>query len=193
MEDRIPRLAELAAAAVAGETGRLRQAAQSVRENDGDEAMREVLRMLHLFYGFPTVVRAFGQLDDAGAPRADEPEFAAPSDAPAGHACFEELYGEDSGPVRQRLVELDGYLAAWILDHAYGRVLNRPVLTLAERERIAVLALAATGCWMQWESHVRNAARLGVEAAALAGDVECVDWLSADARERALRSLKTAS
>lgn len=188
-EDRLPGLAGLAAAVEAGDPERLRAAARAVLElPGGPEAAREVLRQCSLFLGFPRVVRALGVLDGLlPAAIGAEPEPPVPA---SGEAFFRRLYGEDAGRVGGRLRELDPLLAEWILGHAYGTVLARPGLTLAERERLAVLALAATACWEQWTSHVRNARRLGIPPATLAADLELVpDWPREELRQEARRRL----
>jgi len=116
-----------------------------------------------------------------GRPPAGDPE--------RGLTLFRRLYGSDADPVLEHLRKLDPDLPAWILGHAYGRVLSRPGLPVEERERLALLALAATGCWKQWESHARIARRLGLPATLLAEDLDRTDWLTSGQRARARSAL----
>ena len=48
----------------------------------------------------------------------------------AGARAFDGVYGSGAERVLQGLAALDPLLPAWTLEHAYGRVLARPLLTL---------------------------------------------------------------
>ncbi|HEX9793275.1 MAG TPA: carboxymuconolactone decarboxylase family protein [Planctomycetota bacterium] len=190
--DRMPRLAALAAAIEGGDGETLRAAAAEVLANDGATVVREVLRQMSLFSGFPRTLRALGEIAAVLPPAGNEPaEAEAPAaslvaaDLERGRTFFASLYGRDAQAVLPHLESLDPLLAEWILGHAYGRVLARPGLPVPERERLAVLALAASGCWQQWESHARIALRLGVPRERLAADLRAGSWLDAAARTRA--------
>jgi len=69
-------------------------------------------------------------------------------------------------------------------------VMQRQLLPLAARERLAVLLLAADGCWKQWQSHARICLRLGIEADALAEDAGRAGWLDDQQRSRARAELR---
>ncbi|MFM8980266.1 MAG: carboxymuconolactone decarboxylase family protein, partial [Planctomycetia bacterium] len=98
-----------------------------------------------------------------------EPEAAAAGRAAAGRAAFEAVYGEAATRVRAGLARLDPLLPAWTEEFAYGRVIARPQLALAEREVLAVAVLAALGGLADpLLGHMRGAARLGVAREALA-------------------------
>ncbi len=188
--DRFARLVALAAAVDRRDDEAIRAAAAELLREDGAEAVRELLRQVHLFRGFPRVVHALGVV--AGLLPATDPADAAPDPADAGGTCglrgealFRELYGPDADRVLPHLRRLDPVFSAWVLDHAYGRVMQREVLPLVERERLAVLLLASDACWKQWESHARICLRLGVPRTTLEADLEGAAWLNADQLARA--------
>ncbi|MFQ5749163.1 MAG: carboxymuconolactone decarboxylase family protein [Planctomycetota bacterium] len=197
MKNRFPRLARLAAAAWKGDPDELARAARSCLDKEGPRAVREVLLQLHLFGGFPRMVRALTLL--ASIPPPQEPAGGPPDaggqpddgDQGMGLILFRRLYGNDADAVLEHLRNLDPALPAWILGHAYGRVLSRPGLPVEDRERLALLALAATGCWKQWGSHARIARRLGIPAALLAEDLDRTDWLTSGQRAKARSALSS--
>lgn len=180
----------------------LREAGEAFRGQP--QELLGLLRYLHLYFGFPRVVRGLGVLLDEGLlPEADKERTPAVARAEAsaaddggaararGEERFRHLYGEDAEPVLARLTALDPRFRDWILGHAYGSTGDGHELPLALAERLAVLALAATGCWAQCRSHLRGALRHGVTADQLRGDLTAADWL--DAEQRAgLRTLLEA-
>jgi len=189
MQDPLHAAFELAAAVHRGDAGATRRAAQRVEEKLGAGTAREVLRVLHLFYGIPKIVQALNACIEVLAPitaQAVAPAAArSPNDEARGELHFRKLYAEDADRVLDHLARLDPSLHTWILDHAYARTLQRDGLSLAQTERLAVLCLAATACWKQWESHVAIAARHGVSRATLQTDCEASkDWLGTEACTR---------
>ena len=106
--------------------------------------------------------------------------------ARAGREHFERVYQADAGPVLDRLTFLDPHLRDWVLEHAYARGYGGQGLDLLERERLAVLALASSGCWKQCESHLRACRRLGHGAAEMTDDAAAGGWLN-QAQIEALR------
>ncbi len=153
---------------------------------------RELLRFASLFHGLPTALRALDQAATALA--AEGRDEAPPPDnlAEAGRAAFARVYQGDAPHVLARMTFLDPQLRDWVLEHAYARGYSG-ALELLERERLAVLALAATGCWKQCDSHLRSCRRLGHGAAALEADVAAGGWLSpaqGDALRERIRGLK---
>ena len=203
MTARFSRLAEVAASAARGESDRLCAAALVVRDAEGPQVVRDVLRLLHLFFGFPTVVRALSTLQDLLPPDtlANESGTVAtegrePQESDwrrTGLELFTRLYGDDAYAVLSHLAQRDSTMQKWILGHAYGQVLSTSSLSLEEVERLAVLCLAATDCWKQWESHVRNTLRLGVESAQLLADLDAVEWITAGRKQRARSALEALS
>lgn len=145
----------------------------------GAELGRELLRFASLFFGIPPTLRA---LDLAAASLAAggqaEPQPAAGDDRlRAGHERFAAVYQSDGPAVLARLTFLDPQLRDWVLEHAYARGYAGGALALAERERLAVLALAVSGCWKQCDSHLRACRRQGLSHASLAADAAAGGWL----------------
>lgn len=169
-------LARLVALACLGQGTRLAEAAVACRASGvPDAALREALRQVVPYAGFPRALTALGALQSAGLlpptlPEAPEPDEAARRRA--GRVAFEGVYGDTAERVRAGLARLDPLLPAWTEDFAYGRVIARPCLSLADREVLAVAALAALGGMPDpLLGHLRGALRLGVDREALAGVV----------------------
>jgi 4-carboxymuconolactone decarboxylase len=160
-----PELARAFAAAVAGDTPATRRALRAaIRGGAFAARAREAMRMVHLFAGFPRNLTALEALDDVvggAAPRAPRDRIR----PAAGRAVFERIYAEKSDAVLNYLSRLDPVVAAWIGEHAYGRVLSRPGLSPRERELFAVAALIATRQEKQLLSHVLGALRCGADRA----------------------------
>lgn len=185
----------LAAAVHRGDAEATRAAALDVEASLGAGAGREVLRQLHLYFGFPRLVQAWNACWQV-LPANDEVPGAKPlpPERATGEALFRELYGEDAAKVLPHLEKLDPLFTDWILSHAYARVLARPRLNLAEKERLAVACLAATRCWKQWESHVAIALRHGVDLGTLRADLNAAGaWLGAEASAHARAALDVTS
>jgi 4-carboxymuconolactone decarboxylase len=153
---------------------------------------REALLQAHLFAGFPRIVEAFGVLEEVGGLGAPEPEevLAEPDLPERGQALFEAVYGPRAEAVSARLRSHHPDFAHWVLGHAYGRVLTRPGLTAAQREVLAVVALAALGQDRQLAGHARGAVAVGAAPQALHGALAAVaDAIEPDDLERARRVL----
>jgi len=182
-----------------GSETEIAQSSAALVEKFGTLELREVLRLLHLFFGFPLLVRAW----NAALPALESHGSAAPTNAKSeidaepnahhperGLETFNFLYGEQSEPVLNHLHRLDPLFQQWILRHAYGTVLARPHLSVECKERLAVLCLAATQCWKQWQSHVSIALRHGVDLQSLREDCKAVSWLNKKTIRHALSELK---
>jgi len=172
------RLARLSVAIVLGQWEELRLLRRDAPAGEPDRAWREAVLQSHLFAGFPRVVEACGFLaaeGGLGATDQDEIESGNEDDALArGQAIFDQIYADQSGPV---LGVMQGYhpqLPAWVVGHAYGKVLGRPGLKLETRELLAVASLAALGQDRQLASHVRGALRSGANALDLNGVLAAV-------------------
>ncbi|NJK90159.1 MAG: carboxymuconolactone decarboxylase family protein [Myxococcales bacterium] len=128
-------------------------------------ALREAALMVHLFAGFPRMLEAFATIE-AQRPEwlvADVSELRPETSPPfaAGEETFGLVYGSTALAVRARLEKLHPEAAAWVLGHAYGRVLSRPGLSLLDRELLAVASLVVLRAESQLKSHVRGAIRCG--------------------------------
>lgn len=84
-----------------------------------------------------------------------------------GRVVWERVYADQADEVLAWLGTLAPELPDWVLDEAYGRVLSRPGLSLAERELLGVAALALMALPAPLASHVRGALRNGSNAAAV--------------------------
>lgn len=194
MQDPLHAAFELAAAVQRGQAEATRHAAQAVEQELGPGTTRPVLRMLHLFFGLPKIVQALNAcIEVLPAPPAQPSaaqDAAQPCDLNQGELNFRALYADDADRVLGHLERLDPCLQAWILDHAYARALLPDCLSLAQTERLAVLCLAATACWKQWESHVAIAKRQGVTRATLQADcLQAHAWLGAESSSYAQAQL----
>src|SRR5262249_53149015 len=131
-------------------------------------------------------------LDDVvgdAAPRAPRDRIR----AAAGRAVFERIYAEKTAAVLNYLRGLDPAVAAWIGEHAYGRVLSRPGLVARERELFSVAALIATGQEKQLLSHVLGALRCGADRAAVrTAAAQGFAFVSGSARRRMRAALTSA-
>lgn len=193
-DDPGPLLAPVAAAAARGHGDALRRALDAaLAAGCSPEALRETILMLAPFGGFPRTLDALtawsAALARAGcapplvrdpAPRAEH--------AAQGRALFDRVYGPDADRVRERLLRLDPELPHWVQEDAYGRVLARPGLDAAQRERVAVVFLCALELRNQLSGHVRGALRCGATADQVAASlaaagrllpVDCVDAVRA--------------
>lgn len=187
-----PRLARLFAAVVLGrwdEVERLRRAAPP---GEPDRAWRETVLQAHVFAGFPRVVEAYGVLARAGGlgvPGTDE-VLGEPDRPERGRALFERIYAERADAIRADLSAGHPDFAAFIEGHAYGRILSRPGLDPAQRELLAVAALAALGQERQLASHARGARRCGAASDDVHAALESVaDLIAPERLESARRVL----
>jgi len=124
--------------------------------------------MLTLYAGYPAAIETLRLLHAAWPGTAQAGEVPPGRRRAGGLALLDAVYG----PVRPALVRslrrLHPALAAWVIEHGYGRVLARPRLDAATRELVTV-ALLAGGPWeRQLASHRAGARRVGAEPAALA-------------------------
>jgi 4-carboxymuconolactone decarboxylase len=157
------RLARLFAAAVLGRFDEVRALRLAAPEGEPDRAWREVVLQVHVFAGFPRGVETYGALAEVGGLGTPAPDecLAEPEDFARAESLFERIYAEQTPRVRALLADAHPDFSRWILGHAYGRVLTRPGLSAAQRELLAVVALAALGQERQLASHLRGAVRCG--------------------------------
>ncbi len=147
----------------------------------------EVALQSHLFCGFPRTLAALDVLRDAGMTLKD-PGLDAPAEG-QGAELFDKIYGDGAERVRTHLNDLSPDFAHWIAGHAYQTVLARPGLHPAEREMLAVVALAATGHDRQLASHVRGAVRCGASPEAVCQVIDLLDGLIMPERTERAREI----
>ncbi len=98
-----------------------------------------------------------------------------------GAALFRKIYLSHTDEVLERIRSFHPDLKDWILQHAYGRVLSRPVLSAKQRELAAVAALTVTRQYRQLLSHFRGAKRCGATVEEMAAVIQKMKSLAAPA------------
>src|SRR6185436_21056737 len=104
---------------------------------------REAALQVAAYGGFPRTIEGLALLAER-APSAGPAatERTADDRRRAGRDVWDKVYAEQADEVLAWLGTLAPELPGWVLDDAYGRVLSRPGLSLAERELLGVAALA---------------------------------------------------
>ncbi len=134
----------------------------------GEAEVRETALQVVAFGGFPSAIaglEALGVLDDE--PDATLVPLTPPDPDTAdrlGRATFAAVYRDNTDAVLEHLDDLVPGFSAWVLHAAYGSILSRPTLDLADRELLAVSALALMGLSRPLESHIRGALHNGSPA-----------------------------
>jgi len=166
-------LAPVLAAAATGDVRLAGCLDAAIREGVPLTAVREALLLVAPFAGFPRALDALAALaaaiERAGLESTAHAEPGLPADLAAraalfrqrGRELFDRVYGEASERVLARLLRLDPEVPGWVLQDAYGRVLSRPGLTAAARERLAVVLLASLGLRNQLRGHALGALACG--------------------------------
>jgi 4-carboxymuconolactone decarboxylase len=133
---------------------------------------REAALQVAAYGGFPRTIEGLSLLAERAPAAAGEcaPEPEAAERRVRGRVVWDRIYAEQADEVLAWLGTLAPELPGWVLDDAYGRVLSRPGLELAERELLGVAALALMGLSSPLASHVRGALRNGSNAEAV-GDI----------------------
>ena len=161
-------LAAAATRGLAAETTRIAQRAHDL--GVAPARVAETCRQLVPYVGFPRAIEAFTAVrmvyDKAEAGPTDD----AAGSAARGAETFAAVYGRSHERIAAGLSALDEVLARWTQQFAYGTVLaRRGVLTLRERELLAVTILTALGnVAAPLEGHRRAALRLGASEADVA-------------------------
>jgi len=122
------------------------------------------------YSGFPGAIEALGELRSHSRFAPLEPRATLPADPaapPAPPAAFRAVYREGADAVRAALRERHPDLERWILSFAYGEVMGRGILTLAELEGLAVGSLIGQRRRTPLHSHLRGALRTGWSAVEL--------------------------
>jgi 4-carboxymuconolactone decarboxylase len=179
LSDADRRLLRLFTACVLGRWDVVRELRAAAVSPEPDRRWREAVLQVHVFAGFPRLVEAYGLLaEEGGLGALDHDELCASEDdrdaRARGRELFDRIYASDAPAVRAMLERHHPDFAAWIGEHAYGRVLARPGLAADRRELLAVAALAALGQDRQLASHARGSLRVGASAAALHETLEAI-------------------
>lgn len=191
----VPRhLLVLAAAAVVGDKALLaRELRVALAADVPPAAIEETLLQVVPYAGFPRTIAAFSVARPLlGAPADDTlGEIEVASRRQSGEDAFTQVYGETAERVAKGLRTLHPALADWTLEKAYGRVLaRRGVLTLLERELLAVSILTAMGGLDDpLLGHMRAAVRLGASADMVAAAVSLVPASCGAGRRESARAV----
>jgi 4-carboxymuconolactone decarboxylase len=159
------------AAALGRERVLRREIGAGLRAGASLERLDETLLQLIPFAGYARAINAFAVLQDL-APHEVRDRGRAGGLLRKGEAVCRRIYGPMYEKMISKMRRFHPDLARWILEDGYGKVLSRPVLSLRERELLAVAVLAALKLPLQRESHMRGALRVGAsrrEVAAMLG------------------------
>lgn len=152
--------------AAAMSRGREAEAAAALGELRAAGAQRrlaeECALMLMLYSGYPAAIEGLRVLRRAWPGRPRRTAEGTPARWRArGEALCRRVYGEAYARLVPAVRALHPDLAAWMVEHGYGRVLARRGAGLVERELVTIAALAALGWERQLVSHVLGALRVG--------------------------------
>lgn len=132
-------------------------------------ALAETALMLTLYAGYPAAIEALHALAERWpATGRAVPEVPPARRRRAGRATLRGVYGPVLTSLLRELQRLHPALAAWVVEHGYGRVLARGGLDPASRELITVALLADSPWTRQLDSHRIGARRMGASARHLA-------------------------
>jgi len=160
---RVGHLTRIAAAAAAGRRELLRAwYPEALAAGLPLPYLQEATLQVFLFAGYPRTIDAFEELFAACDAPEPAPREAHPPDLVSrGEHLFARVYGVHADAVRKKLDVLHHDFARFVLRDAYGQVLGRPFLPIAERELMAVSMLGVLGLRTQLQAHVRGALNVG--------------------------------
>ena len=135
----------------------------------------ELFIHLSLFLGYPAMLDGLERLHALTA--TSHARQSDSRDAVAlrarGMATLRKVYGKQAAKLLEHLDDLQPGLGKRITEHAYGTVMARTGLSLAERELATVVVLFIEGYQRQLYSHIRGALRTGVSPATLKAVLRC--------------------
>jgi len=172
-------LARIAAAVGVAPIETVRAVMSAALEDVAREHVDEVLLQSYLFAGFPRTLNAsvvWREISGIPAPTSDDAADVAqaPEWTAQGEATCRTVYGPTYDALRRHVARLHPALDAWMLVDGYGKVLSRPALSLAVRERCIVAVCAAADQRPQLGSHLRGARRCGVSDAQLEATLDAI-------------------
>jgi 4-carboxymuconolactone decarboxylase len=187
-----PYLIDVVVLAVLGRRQELGQRIdQALAAGCSGQDLREALLMVLPYGGFP---RALSALQELSTRVAADPE---PSPSPEdgfrarGESVFRAVYGDQADRVLAGLAAAQPELPEWILCNAYGMVIGRPGLSLADREVLGVALLTALDQPIQLQGHLRGGLRVGASPERLTAAVHrATERIPALAAARALERLR---
>ncbi len=119
---------------------------------------------LSLFLGYPAMLDGLERLSvlKRGRTGGSASPLGAKGSARKGKTTLRQIYGEQAEKLVSRLNGLQPGLGTRITEEAYGAIMGRRGLSLADREIINVVILFIDGFELQLYSHLRGALRVGV-------------------------------
>ncbi|MGA3243540.1 MAG: carboxymuconolactone decarboxylase family protein [Bacteroidota bacterium] len=125
----------------------------------------EIFIHLSLFLGYPAMLDGLERLAVMKRRQKFSPTTSKrqKSVAKKGEKILRRIYGKQAMKLISRLDGLENGLGTRITEDAYGAIMGRPGLPLADREVINVVILFLDGFEPQLYSHLRGALRVGVK------------------------------
>lgn len=132
-------------------------------------SVSELLLHLSLFLGYPVMLEGLEAINSRTKSKRlhNSLILSQKTTRRRGRRTFQIIYGRQSDKVIKGLNQLQAGLGHHVVTEAYGRIISRRGLDLAERELVSVTILFIKGFRRQLVSHVRGAMRAGVSTQAL--------------------------
>ena len=160
---------DLAAAQTARDNRAMDAALNRLREAGRGREVEEALLQSYLFLGFPAAIEGLRRWRNLGVAPPDPAETDPALWLERGEQTCAIVYGDHYDRLRENIARLHPDLDRWMVLGGYGKVLGRPVLSLAVREMLIVAMLVVQGesGRRQLRSHLKGALNAGVSS----GDV----------------------
>lgn len=191
--------------------GRLRDLERCLADARADRVPRrylaEGLLQSYLFLGFPRALQGLEALTATDPPRRAGAKVGADSftETPdlaralakgrpllaqwwkRGESTCRRVYGPSYDRLRVNIARLHPELADWMIAEGYGKVLGRPILSLAEREAWILPILVVLRADRQLRAHIDGARRVGLSPRKIEAVIDIAGGVSPVAGRAALR------
>ncbi|NOT34927.1 MAG: hypothetical protein HOP12_12255, partial [Candidatus Eisenbacteria bacterium] len=138
----VAELCRFAIAASAGDAAAIRRVLARVRRARRPRAaFEEVALMLTLYASYPAAIESLRLLGLEWPQATKAGEVPVATRRRRGLATLAAVYGGVADSVRAALRSHHPALEAWVIEHAYGRVLSRGALEMKERELVTLALL----------------------------------------------------
>jgi 4-carboxymuconolactone decarboxylase len=147
---------------------------------------------LSLFLGYPAMLDGLERLSALKRRRTggSGPSRSTKGAARKGKTILRQIYGQQAEKLLARLNGLQPGLGIRITEDAYGSIMGRRGLSLADREIINVVILFIDGFELQLYSHLRGALRVGVNPLTLESVLLLAARLARKTPRRAIEMLR---
>ncbi len=169
--------------------------------------LAEGLLQSYLFLGFPRALQGLEALaaTDPPRPRGQEVDDGLFTETPdleralakrrpllaewwrRGESTCRRVYGPSYDRLRVNIARLHPEIADWMIVEGYGKVLGRPVLSLAEREAWILPILVVLRAERQLRAHIDGARRVGLSPRKIEAVIEIAARVSPVAGRAAMR------